>query len=194
MGRAHVLDAHAYQVAGANVGRSLEMNYEITVGSAVADAVCRPGTGFRCPIGLDQDPFHHTQGILAKRSGAFPFHLREPVHPFTDSLRGHELPPPSRGGRALTGAEWKRVNPGEPGVAGDFHRGLEIFLRLPGKAHDDVRGDCGALQRRPHSLDHAKVVRTGVLAVHPPEDLAAAGLQWQVQVWYAIGARRQQLQ
>ena len=59
--------------------------------------------------------------------------------------------------------------------------GLELGLRLAAEAHDHVGADGQARDRFAHALQALLVMRDGVLAPHPSEDLVVAGLDREVE-------------
>ena len=92
------------------------------------------------------------------------------------------------------GAHPLGVDEGEHGVVAHFFAEregvLKLLLRLPGEAHDDVRGQHQIRHILPGQGNLVQVLLPGVAAVHGPEHPVVAGLDGQMELVGAMGALR----
>jgi hypothetical protein len=125
---------------------------------------------------LDDDAFYLSNELSSIHQRTFPLYLRQPLHALANDGRRDEIAPPTCGRGLIAWAEGKGVYLAEPGVPGDVNRGLEIVLRLAGKADDDVGADRGPVESTPNAIEHAHKGVARVLTIHLPQRLRAAGL------------------
>ena len=85
---------------------------------------------------------------------------------------------PAGGGRSGPGRKGKSVDVDEAGAVDDIERLLKIRIGFAGETDDDVGCQGWAVKCQINSVDQAKKIITGVLAIHFPQDGVGTTLQW----------------
>ena len=179
-------DGHGHHISrpGTHGARGYVEVHESTVGGPAAHSL-RVGVFATLAVGDQQLDGAADDGLVLFEGDAV-LQSREAfvafLHDGLGNLVGH-----GRGGRPGPNGVLERVRGRE---SRRFHHSqglLKVFLGLTGKAHDNIRTDCGIGHLSAHALKNAEELRRPIGAAHGFQYLVGTGLQRHVQLRHNRG-------
>ncbi len=166
---------------------------EVDKPAVTGTARSSPGGGILAPLALDDQYLHpladeHAVGL----PGDLLLNGHQPVIAVLNNCPVHLAGHGRRRGTGSLGV-LEREGAGEPRLAYHLQGIGEVGLGLPRETDNDVGGDRGVGQCRPHPLDDPEEPVLTIGTTHPPQHRVRSRLQRHVQLWADRLRRRHRL-